>query len=100
MVIAHLDNTAHTPPLPLERLLTTRAVAEVLGISSEAVLRLWRAGDLPGFRLSTRVLRFRESELVEWLEKKRADALSGRARVAAEPPVGPVASEPPRAHAR
>ena len=37
-----------------ECLLTTREVAEMLGLSSEAVLRRWRAGELPGFRLSTR----------------------------------------------
>jgi hypothetical protein len=35
-----------------ECLLTTREVAEMLGLSSEAVLRRWRAGELPGFRLS------------------------------------------------
>lgn len=54
-----------------ERLLTTRDVAELLGLSSEAVLRRWREGHLPGFRLSTRVLRFRESEVLDWLEAQR-----------------------------
>ncbi len=54
-----------------ERLLTTREVAEMLGLSSEAVLRRWRAGELPGFRLSTKVLRFRESEVLAWLEAHR-----------------------------
>ena len=54
-----------------ERLLATHEVAQMLGISREAVLRRWRLGDLPGFRLSTRVLRFRESELLDWLETRR-----------------------------
>lgn len=54
-----------------ECLLTTRQVAEMLGLSSEAVLRRWRAGELPGFRLSTKVLRFRESEVLAWLESRR-----------------------------
>jgi excisionase family DNA binding protein len=54
-----------------ECLLTTRQVAELLGLSNEAVLRRWRAGDLPGFRLSTKVLRFRESEILAWLESRR-----------------------------
>jgi excisionase family DNA binding protein len=54
-----------------ECLLTTRQVADMLGLSSEAVLRRWRAGDLPGFRLSTKVLRFRESEVLSWLEAHR-----------------------------
>jgi excisionase family DNA binding protein len=54
-----------------EYLLTTRQVAEMLGLSNEAVLRRWRAGELPGFRLSTKVLRFRESEILAWLESCR-----------------------------
>lgn len=65
-----------------ECLLTTRDVAEMLGLSSEAVLRRWRAGELPGFRLSTKALRFRESEVLAWLESRRegsvpVDASSG-----------------------
>lgn len=51
--------------------MTTRDVADLLGLSSEAVLRRWRAGELPGYRLSTRVLRFRESEVFDWLESRR-----------------------------
>lgn len=54
-----------------ECLLTTRDVADMLGLSSEAVLRRWRAGELPGFRLSTKALRFRESEVLAWLESRR-----------------------------
>jgi excisionase family DNA binding protein len=54
-----------------DRLLTTREVAEILALSPDAVLRRWRAGELPGFRLSSKALRFRESELLAWLEEKR-----------------------------
>ncbi len=46
-----------------ERLLTTREVAELLGVSSETVLRWWRAGRVPGVRLASNVLRFRESAI-------------------------------------
>ena len=53
------------------RLLTTREVAEFLGLSSEMVLRRWRAGELPGFRLASNCLRFRESEIHAWLESRR-----------------------------
>lgn len=52
-----------------DRLLTTREVAELLGLSCETVLRRWRAGELPGYRLGTNVLRFRESEIEHWLEQ-------------------------------
>ena len=56
-----------------ERLLTTREVADYLGVSSETVLRRWRAGEIPGFRLSSNVLRFDQGDVAAWLaERKRA----------------------------
>jgi excisionase family DNA binding protein len=58
-----------------DRLLTTRQVATFLGLSPETVLRRWRAGELPGYRLSSNVLRFRESELELWLEGTRPERL-------------------------
>ena len=54
-----------------ERLLTTREVATFLGLSPETVLRRWRAGELPAYRLASNVLRFRESEIEAWLEAQR-----------------------------
>jgi excisionase family DNA binding protein len=56
-----------------DRLLTTREVAAFLGLSSETVLRRWRAGELPGYRLASNVLRFRESEIEAWLDGTRRD---------------------------
>jgi excisionase family DNA binding protein len=50
------------------RLLTTRELAEYLGLSTEAVLRRHRRGEIPGgIRLASNVLRFRESAVEEWL---------------------------------
>ena len=50
------------------RLLTTRDVADFLGLSTETVLRRWRRGEIPGgLRLASNVLRFRESAIEEWL---------------------------------
>jgi predicted DNA-binding transcriptional regulator AlpA len=54
------------------RLLTTRDVAHILGLSPEAVLRRWRGGEIPGFRLASNVLRFDEAEIVAWLDSLRA----------------------------
>jgi excisionase family DNA binding protein len=56
-----------------ERLLTTREVAAFLGVSPETVLRRWRRGEIPGYRLASNVLRFRESELEAWLEGTRSE---------------------------
>jgi excisionase family DNA binding protein len=50
------------------RLLTTRELADYLGLSTESVLRRWRRGEIPGgIRLASNVLRFRESEVEAWL---------------------------------
>lgn len=56
-----------------DRLLTTREVAEFLGLSPETVLRRWRYGELPSYRLGSNVLRFRESEIEAWLEGTRPE---------------------------
>jgi predicted DNA-binding transcriptional regulator AlpA len=53
-------------------LLTTRDVADLLGLSPEAVLRRWRTGQIPGFRLASNVLRFDETEIAAWLDSLRA----------------------------
>jgi excisionase family DNA binding protein len=55
-------------------LLTARDVAELLGLSIASVLRRWRAGELPGFRLSSNVLRFRRSDIDAWLDAHRVEA--------------------------
>jgi excisionase family DNA binding protein len=55
-------------------LLTARDVAGLLGLSIASVLRRWRAGELPGFRLSSNVLRFRRSDIDAWLEAHRVEA--------------------------
>lgn len=52
-----------------ERLLTTREVAAFLGMSPESVLRRYRREEIPGYRLASNVLRFRESEVETWLQR-------------------------------
>lgn len=51
-----------------DRLLTAREVGELLGLSTESVLRRWRAGEIPGFRLASNVLRFSREDIDRWLE--------------------------------
>jgi excisionase family DNA binding protein len=52
-------------------LLTTRQVAELLAVSPATVLRRWRAGELPGFRLASNSLRFSADEVAAWLAARR-----------------------------
>jgi excisionase family DNA binding protein len=54
-----------------DRLLTTRELAAWLGVSPETVLRRWRAGELPGFRIASNALRFDPDEVRAWLESRR-----------------------------
>ena len=68
-----------------EPLLTAREVAEMLAVSPETVLRRWRAGELPGFRLASNVLRFRESEVLAWLEGRRMNGPGAGGEVAPVP---------------
>lgn len=56
----------------IERLLTARELAELLGLSSSTVLDWFEAGRLPGFKLG-RVVRFRASEVEAWLEAQRVE---------------------------
>jgi excisionase family DNA binding protein len=58
------------------RLLTAREVAEMLGFSTGTILDWWEAGRLPGFRLG-RAVRFRESEVLAWLEAQRVGPGTG-----------------------
>jgi excisionase family DNA binding protein len=54
----------------LERLLTARELAEQLGVSSEAVLRWTRRGELRGIRLPSGAIRYRPAELEAWLDDR------------------------------
>src|ERR671914_2182270 len=52
-------------------LLTARAVADLLGVSTETVLRWSRCGSLPSLCLPGGAIRFRQDELDAWLEERR-----------------------------
>jgi predicted DNA-binding transcriptional regulator AlpA len=65
-----------------ERLLTARELAELLGFAPDTILDRFEAGHLPGFRLfasvdsrgrPTGAVRFRESEVLAWLEEQRVE---------------------------
>ena len=53
-----------------ERLLTAREVAELLGFSAGTIVAWAEAGRLPAFKIGGR-LRFRVSEMADWLEGQR-----------------------------
>jgi excisionase family DNA binding protein len=53
-----------------ERLLTASELAQVLGMSAATVIDWAAAGRVPSFKLGHAV-RFRESEVLDWLEQHR-----------------------------
>ncbi len=52
------------------RLLTARAVADMLDVSTETVLRWTRRGELPAIRLPGGAIRFRQDEIDGWIEER------------------------------
>jgi len=51
-------------------LLTTRELAELLGVSRGTILKWTERGDLPGIRLPSGELRFRPGDLDSWLDAR------------------------------
>jgi excisionase family DNA binding protein len=54
----------------IERLLTARELADLLGFQAGTIVDWFERGELPGYRIGGR-LRFRETDLEAWLEKRR-----------------------------
>lgn len=81
-----------------ERLLTARELGELLGFSPATIVDWAEAGKLPAFKIGGR-LRFRESEVMEWLETKRPGAeekLSTTPRAPGRSVVSPTSTTPRR----
>jgi excisionase family DNA binding protein len=62
--------------MSIEPMLTAAELAEILGFSPGTVVDWAERGEVPCFKLGGR-LRFRESEVVEWLEARRLDRQPG-----------------------
>lgn len=57
--------------LRLDHLLTTREVAELLGMSTRWVCMQSEIGELPGFKSGERKWQFWESDIIQYLEKRQ-----------------------------
>jgi excisionase family DNA binding protein len=77
-------------------LLTTREVAEELGVTPETVLAWTRERGLPAIRLTSRAIRFRPAEVEAWLvDRETANGAEDRvtepdAPSAAQKPIGAI----------
>ena len=70
-------------PSSLEPLLDPKAVAAILRVHQNTVLKLARSGDLPGFRLG-RYWRFRRGDVASWVAEKLPEMRSTAYPKAAE----------------
>lgn len=52
-------------------LIKTKEVAELLSVSDEQVRILVHRHGLPCYRLSPRIMRFKEDEVLTWMKKSR-----------------------------
>jgi excisionase family DNA binding protein len=52
-------------------LMTTQQVAAMLQLSPATVLRRWRNGEIPGYRIASNVLRFDRAEIEAWLAGRK-----------------------------
>lgn len=64
-----------------DRLLTTREVADRLGVIPETVLRWIETRGLPAIRLTSRALRYDEAALDTWIAERTTAASPGRGSV-------------------
>jgi len=54
----------------IEPLVDAQYVARLLDVSQDWVWKAVRAGTLPAYRFGPRKLRFRESEILAWIEEQ------------------------------
>lgn len=82
----------------IEPLLSAAQLADALGYSAGTIVDWSERGELPGFKIGGR-LRFRESEVLTWLEERRTGNGGGRSANHATPsPAGVVYGVPTTHH--
>jgi excisionase family DNA binding protein len=72
-----------------EPLLTARELAELLGFAAGTIVDWAERGELPGFKVGGR-LRFRESEVLDWLEGRRVNGPDAGEEVSPTPTAAPA----------
>ena len=60
-----------------DRLLTAREVAELLGVSTGALLRWTRAGQVPAVKLPSGAVRYMPEQIDAWLEERATGSCPG-----------------------
>jgi excisionase family DNA binding protein len=67
-----------------ERLLTAAEIAELLGFAAGTIVDWAEHGTIPAFKIGGR-LRFRENEVLDWLEQRRVTRAGARGEAPTTP---------------
>jgi len=78
-----MESPLHSPQLPA--LLTVKQVALILQWNSFTIVKKAEKGELPGFKLG-REWRFRQEDIVAWIENKRTQGKGASGSRASELP--------------
>lgn len=71
-------NSGRAEAVPMPRLLTTEAVAEMTGLSPETLAQWrWLKKEIPFVRLGKKCVRYRQSDIDAWLQKRLVSVTSG-----------------------
>ncbi|HBR17579.1 MAG TPA: hypothetical protein DD725_08250 [Deltaproteobacteria bacterium] len=62
----------------MEILLSSRQVADILGIDILVLYQWTHKNSIPHIKISKRMIRFKESELNEWLQQKHGEIQGGK----------------------
>lgn len=71
-------NSGSAEAAPMARLLTTKDVAEMTGLSPETISQWrWLKKEIPFVRLGKKCVRYRQSDIDAWLAKRVVSVTSG-----------------------
>lgn len=72
------SNSAIARAVSMTKLLTTDEVAEITGLSRETLAQWrWLKKEIPFVRLGKKCVRYRQSDIDSWLEKRLVSVTSG-----------------------
>jgi len=70
--MAQTATTNPSSPSEPELAWSPRTAAQACGFKTPVtILRAWRRGEIPGFKLNSRTVRFRPGDIRDWLERAR-----------------------------
>jgi excisionase family DNA binding protein len=83
-----------------ERLLNAAEVGQLLGVPTTTIWKWHQAGKIPSYKLAGSLVRFRQSEIDDWIESQASDGFTGRSASHDEEPAACLVSYDEASHVR